>query len=232
MQQSYERQTKALHDHGTPENMIFEDKLTGSTMDRPGLDDLLERARPGDTVIVSSLGRLGRTVPDTLQTFEELEEKGIHVRSVKPGEEFEGITGTLLRNIMLSIAQWERENTKERAAEGRAARAAKGERAPRAKTALTPAKIAAAKSLRDGVTPLLGSRAVSEWAVRASPVRWTPRPHSAETSLIASPILLPVAYPADWVGLGAQFRTHSGSICRISPATENPPLSAARISAM
>lgn len=109
VQQSYERQTKALHDHGTPENMIFEDKLTGSTMDRPGLDDLLERARPGDTVIVSSLGRLGRTVPDTLQTFEELEEKGIHVRTVKPGEEFEGITGTLLRNIMLSIAQWERE---------------------------------------------------------------------------------------------------------------------------
>lgn len=156
VQQSYARQTKALTDAlleaGVPEeeieNRIFEDKLSGRSMDRPGFKALRKQARRGDTVLVSSLDRLGRTVLGTLQTFEELEEAGIHVRSLKPGEEFEGITGKLLRNIMLSIAEWERENTKERAADGRAAKAANGERKPRPKTALKPETIAAVKAQR------------------------------------------------------------------------------------
>lgn len=148
IQQSYARQTAALHEAGIPEDRIFEDKLSGKSMDRPGLQTLLAQARPGDTVVVSSLDRLGRTVLGTLQTFEDLEERGIKVKSLKPGEEFEGITGQLMRNILLSIAEWERALIAERAADGRAALAASGKKAGRGKSALAPEKVAAVKALR------------------------------------------------------------------------------------
>lgn len=148
VQQNYARQTAALLEYGIPEKRIFEDKMSGKTMSRPGLEALLEVARPGDTVVVTDLSRLGRTVLGTLQTFEDLEKRGIRVKSLKAGEEFEGITGQLLRNIMLSISEWERANIAERAAEGRAALAAKGERKPRSKTALLPETVESVKALR------------------------------------------------------------------------------------
>ena len=83
-----------------------------------------------------------------LQTIEELEHRGIFVQSLKPGEQFEGVTGKLVRNIMASIAEWERENINERAAEARAAREAKEITSGRAKSVLIPTKIEAVRTLR------------------------------------------------------------------------------------
>ena len=148
LKQSYERQTKALHDFGIPDDGIYEDKMSGKFKTRPGLDALLKVARRGDTITVSSLDRLGRTVLHILQTIEELEHRGISVHSLKPGEQFEGVTGKLVRNIMASIAEWERENINERAAEARAARESKGITSGRAKSVLIPTKIEAVRTLR------------------------------------------------------------------------------------
>ena len=148
LKQSYERQTKALHDFGIPDDRIYEDKISGKFKTRPGLDTLLKVARRGDTITVSSLDRLGRTVLHILQTIEELEHRGISVHSLKPGEQFEGVTGKLVRNIMASIAEWERENINERAAEARAAREATGLTTGRAKSVLIPTKIEAVRTLR------------------------------------------------------------------------------------
>ena len=88
LKQSYERQTKALHDFGIADDRIYEDKISGKFKNRPGLDALLKVARRGDTITVSSLDRLGRTVLHILQTIEELEQRGIFVQSLKPGEQF------------------------------------------------------------------------------------------------------------------------------------------------
>jgi len=83
LKQSYERQTKALHDSGIPDDRIYEDKISGKFKDRSGLDALLKVVGRGDTVAVSSLDLLGRTVLRILQTVEELEHRGIFVHSLK-----------------------------------------------------------------------------------------------------------------------------------------------------
>ena len=73
LQQSYERQTKALHDLGIPEERVFEDAMSGRTMNRPGWQNLLSHVRANDVVWVDGLDRLGWSTLATLQAMEELE---------------------------------------------------------------------------------------------------------------------------------------------------------------
>jgi DNA invertase Pin-like site-specific DNA recombinase len=58
--QSLERQLDALAAVGLPGERIYVDKKTGTTVDRPGLTNLLAYARPGDTIVACTLDRLGR----------------------------------------------------------------------------------------------------------------------------------------------------------------------------
>lgn len=148
LQQSYERQTKALHDLGIPEDRIFEDALSGKSMNRPGWQRLLSHLRRNDELWVDGLDRLGRSTLATLLAMEELEARGVVVRSAKPGENLEGATGELIRQIMLVMAQWERRQMLERVAEARAARIAAGIPVGRPKSALTDVHIRQARALR------------------------------------------------------------------------------------
>ncbi|MFG6502506.1 recombinase family protein [Microbacterium sp. P05] len=95
---------------------------------RPGLDDLLSRVRPGDSITVHSFDRLGRTALHGFQTLAELKDKGVTVYSMKGTEQqFSGATGKFLRDVLILVAELERSMNQEREAEARAAKAARAE---------------------------------------------------------------------------------------------------------
>src|SRR4051812_3844020 len=60
--QSLDRQLDALTAAGIPHTRIYVDKKTGTTVDRDGLNRLLAYARPGDTIVVHTLDRIGRNL--------------------------------------------------------------------------------------------------------------------------------------------------------------------------
>ncbi|MFG6502507.1 recombinase family protein [Microbacterium sp. P05] len=123
--QTNDRQLDALTGAGIDPADIFTDKISGARQSRPGLDDLLSRVRAGDSITVGSMDRLGRSALHVLGTLADLEERGILVKSLKPGEDFSGATGKLVRAVMTHVAEWERAMNAERVAEARAAKAAR-----------------------------------------------------------------------------------------------------------
>src|SRR4051794_3139998 len=62
---------------------IFTDTASGARMDRPGLAEALEYVRPGDTLVVWRLDRLGRSLAHLIETVRDLQERGVHFRSLE-----------------------------------------------------------------------------------------------------------------------------------------------------
>jgi DNA invertase Pin-like site-specific DNA recombinase len=80
--QSLARQLDALSADGIPDEQIYTDKKTGSSLEREGLDQLLGYARPGDTIVVHTLDRIGRNLREVLNLVHDLAGRGIGVRSL------------------------------------------------------------------------------------------------------------------------------------------------------
>lgn len=152
VQQTLDRQMDSIRAHGIDPEHIYSDKISGTRQSRPGLDELLRHVRPGDSIWVPSLDRLGRSALHVMQTIADLDKRQIIVRSLKAGEDLTGATGKMMAGIIILIAEWERNMNSERVAEARAARASRtgdGEQvAGRPRTAMVPAKISAVKALR------------------------------------------------------------------------------------
>lgn len=104
---------------------IFHEKITGtSTKQRIALKECLEYLREGDTLVVTKIDRLARSIFDLNKIVEDLKAKGINVMFLKENMVFEAqgkqnSLGTLLFNILGSFAQFERDLIVERTTEGR-----------------------------------------------------------------------------------------------------------------
>src|SRR3989475_2091629 len=62
---------------------VFTDVISGKTFDRPGLTALLDHLRPGDTLAVVRLDRLGRSLRELLDVVETLHQRGVALRSLE-----------------------------------------------------------------------------------------------------------------------------------------------------
>lgn len=98
---------------------VFSDAFTGTKTDRPELDRLMEKMREGDTIVVTKLDRIARNLRQGLDLIDGLAERGINVNVLNMGMIDNTPTGKLIRNIMLSFAEWERDMIVQRTQEGK-----------------------------------------------------------------------------------------------------------------
>lgn len=108
---------------------------TSSVGPREGLERLLEFAREGDTLVVTKLDRLARSVVHLGVLLETLRSKGVNLRIVNMNVDTATATGQLILNVMASVAQFEREMMLERQREGIAKAKADGKYKGRKPTA-------------------------------------------------------------------------------------------------
>lgn len=143
--QSLDQQHDALRAAGV--ERIFDDKMSGTRDDRPGLAALLDYAREGDTVTVVALDRLGRSLSGIVRTVETLQRRGINLRSLREGIDYSTPVGRMVAGIFASLAEYERTLINERAAAAREAARLRGKPVGR-KPRLNAEQVALARRMR------------------------------------------------------------------------------------
>ena len=127
---------------------IFETKA-----ERPGLSLCLEMLREGDTLVVWKLDRLGRSVKQLVNLVGELQEQGIHFKSLTDSIDTSTAAGRFFFHVMASLAEMERELTIERTRAGLEIAKNLGRKGGR-KLKMTDSKIESAKKLlANGIPP-------------------------------------------------------------------------------
>lgn len=131
------RQLVALEQFGLPESQIFVDKQSGKDFNRRSYKRLVRKLRPGDTLVIKSIDRLGRNYTEILEQWRLItkEKRAAIVVLDMPlldTRQSRDLTGTLIADIVLQllsyVAQTEREFIHQRQAEGIAAAKANGVR--------------------------------------------------------------------------------------------------------
>jgi DNA invertase Pin-like site-specific DNA recombinase len=124
--QNLDLQLDALRNHGCEE--IFTDKISGTKDKRPGLEEILRFVRPGNTLVVWRLDRLGRNMQDLIRIVNELNDREISFHSLQENITMDksSATGQLMFHLFAAFAEFERNLIQERSAVGRMAARARG----------------------------------------------------------------------------------------------------------
>lgn len=131
------RQKIAMREFGISDEFVFLDKQSGKNFERPGYKRLMRKIKPGDTLVIKSIDRLGRNYEEILEQWRILtKEKQVAIvvldMPLLDTRQGRDLTGTLIADIVLQllsyVAQTEREFIRQRQAEGIAAAKARGVR--------------------------------------------------------------------------------------------------------
>ncbi len=185
---STEDQTTASQEHelrsycdrrGWCKSDIYSDQISGAKFTRPGLDALMAAIRLNKVVrvVVFKLDRLGRSLPHLALILDELQRHGVALIATSQGIDTSNSNpvGRLQLNVLMAVAEFEREIIRERVNAGLAAARAKGVKlGRRASHNRTPAEVLAAKERGLGVRAIareLNMPASSVWVIlRSQPV--------------------------------------------------------------
>jgi len=135
--QNEDRQMVALTEFGVQEKNIILDKVSGKDFNRPGYKRLVRKLRQGDTLVISSVDRLGRDYEEIIEQWRKITKEvkayivviDLPILDTRMKNEYD-VTGTLIADVVLAlfgyVAQMERENIRSRQAEGIAVAKANG----------------------------------------------------------------------------------------------------------
>lgn len=113
-----EAQKAELRAHGC--EVIYAEAFTGTKESRPGLDRLMERLAPGDTVVVTKLDRVARSTRAGISIIDRIIAKGASMEILNMGKFDDSPVGKLMRTMMLGFAEFERDMIVQRTSEGKA----------------------------------------------------------------------------------------------------------------
>lgn len=116
VEQNTARQEVLMQELGV--KLIFIDRMSGKTRNRPELNRMLEFMREGDTVIVESISRFARNTRDLLELMEQLQRKNVEFVSKKEAIDTTTPTGRFMLTVFGAVAELEREYILQRQQEG------------------------------------------------------------------------------------------------------------------
>lgn len=127
--QNLDRQIDALTQYGVSKKHIYSEKITGTKMDRPELERMLNDLEEGDTVIICDLTRISRSTRDLLTIIEKIKNKGASIKSIKDtwlDTSDDNPYGAFLLTVMSALSQLERDLISQRTKEGLSSAKARG----------------------------------------------------------------------------------------------------------
>lgn len=124
--QNLNLQLDALIRDGVSDDDIFREHISGAARKRPQFENAKRALRPGDTLVVWKLDRVGRRIIEVLSFIEELDRNKIGFRSLTEAIDTGTAAGRLMMHMIAAFAEFERGLTVERTKAGMRARAARG----------------------------------------------------------------------------------------------------------